>query len=292
MHLAEATLRAYRHVAPTGRGMFRLARMVRSLRPRDRWRDTFTVDGHRLDLDLGVYPDCCMAFGVYELDTARLIRRLLKPGDHFVDGGANLGYFTLMAARRVGPAGRVDAFEPVPATRRRLTDHVTRNGLDATVRVHPEALSDTPGEATIHVPHAANRNHGESSLFAPADADHPAEAVAVQTVRLGHALQGTSPTLVKLDLEGAEAMALRGASGLLQVEQPPALIVEFDARHQRAAGEPVDAVWHAVHDANPRYRCDVIGSRLRPIADPQRDLARLGQINLLFRAGAPSVEQS
>ena len=286
MPLAEATLRAYRHVAPTGRGMFRLARMVRSRRPADRWRDTFTVDGLRFDLDLGTYPDCCMAFGVYELDTARLIRKLLKPGDHFVDGGANLGYFTLLAAKRVGPAGRVDAFEPVPATRRRLTDHVTRNGLDATVRVHPEALSDTPGEATIHVPHAADRNHGESSLFAPADADDAADAVAVQTVRLDHVLQGTAPTLVKLDLEGAEAMALRGMANLLDVERPPALIVEFDQRHQRAAGEAVDAVWHAVHDVQSRYRCDAIGSRLRPIVDPPRDLARLGQVNLLFRAAA------
>ena len=102
MHLAEATLRAYRHVAPTGRGMFRLARGVRRLRPRDRWRDTFHVDGNALDLDLGVYPDCCMAFGVYELDTARWITRLLEPGGHFVDGGANLGYFTLLAASSRG----------------------------------------------------------------------------------------------------------------------------------------------------------------------------------------------
>ncbi len=129
MHLADATLRVYGHIAPTGRGMFRLARLARRLRPRSRWRDTFTVSGHALDLDLAVYPDCCMAFGVYELDTARWITRLLQPGGHFVDGGANLGYFTLLAAGCVGKAGRVDAFEPVPATRQRLTDHLNRNNL-------------------------------------------------------------------------------------------------------------------------------------------------------------------
>ena len=163
------------------------------------------------------------------------------------------------------------------------------NGLTDRVHVHDTALSDTAGDATIHVPRAPGRNHGESSLFAPVDADHPAEAVAVRTVRLDHALQGAAPSLVKLDLEGAEAMALRGMAGLLDAERPPALIVEFDRRHQQAAGEAVDAVWHAVYDAQPRYRCDVIGSRLRPITDPPRDLARLGQVNLLFRAAPDAV---
>jgi hypothetical protein len=56
--------------------------------------------GLTLNLDLGTYPDCCMAYGLYELATARWVGRLLGPGDHFVDVGANIGYFTLIEAQR------------------------------------------------------------------------------------------------------------------------------------------------------------------------------------------------
>src|SRR5882757_9969946 len=94
--ILEGALKLYSRIAPTERGGYRLARLVRRARSRDRWRDIFrTPDGFTLDLDLGIYPDCSMAYGLYELETARLIKRVLKPGDHFVDGGANIGYFTM-----------------------------------------------------------------------------------------------------------------------------------------------------------------------------------------------------
>src|SRR5258705_8911400 len=116
-----AALRGYSRIAPTQRGGYRLVRMGRKFVSQDQWRGTFqTPDATRLDLDLSTYPDCCMAVGLYELDTLKLIRRVLRRGDHFVDCGANLGYFTLAAARAVGPRGRVDAFEPDPINRARL----------------------------------------------------------------------------------------------------------------------------------------------------------------------------
>ncbi|HUF79655.1 MAG TPA: hypothetical protein VMN03_00855, partial [Burkholderiales bacterium] len=118
--VAEMLVRGYARVAPSERGGYRLARAVRRLRPREAWRDAFDTPAGRLELDLGAYPDCCMALGLYELDTARVLRRLLRPGDHFIDGGANIGYFSLMAARLVGSIGRVDAFEPQPENRARL----------------------------------------------------------------------------------------------------------------------------------------------------------------------------
>src|SRR4051812_40042177 len=107
--LALAALRGYARVAPTQRGGDRVVRVGRRLVPRAEWRGTFETPDHtRLELDLATYPDCCMAVGLYELDTLRLIRRVLRPGDHFVDCGANIGYVTLAAARAVGANGRVD----------------------------------------------------------------------------------------------------------------------------------------------------------------------------------------
>ena len=68
-----------------------------------------------LGLDLGTYPDCCMAYGLYELDTARLIKRLLRVGDHFVDAGANIGYFTLLGR---GSSARAGAWTRLSRIRR------------------------------------------------------------------------------------------------------------------------------------------------------------------------------
>src|SRR5205814_8707332 len=106
------------------------------------------------------YPDITMAVGLYELDTARQIRRLLKPTSHFVDVGANLGYFTLLAAKWIGPAGRIDAFEPDPINRQRLEEHLSENNLADRVRVHAIAASSQAGHVELIHPQSAGANHG------------------------------------------------------------------------------------------------------------------------------------
>src|SRR2546428_219103 len=106
-----SAVRAYSRLALNERGGYRLARLARTFVPRCQWRATCQIpDGLHLDLDLGTYPVVCMAFGLYELDTVRVLRRLLRDGSWFVDCGANIGYFTLLAVRWMGPSGRVDAF--------------------------------------------------------------------------------------------------------------------------------------------------------------------------------------
>src|SRR4029077_8003618 len=77
-----------------------------------------------------------------------LVGRLLAPGDLFVDGGANVGLFTLVAARRVGATGRGLAFEPGRTVRARLVENIALNGFTQ-VDVMPFALSAAPGEASF-----------------------------------------------------------------------------------------------------------------------------------------------
>jgi len=158
----DGLLRMYSRVAPTGRGGYRLARLARRFHRSDDQVALFgTPEGLRFHLDLRTYPDCCMAFGLYELDTARIIRKLLRPGDTFVDGGANIGYFSLIAAKAVGPAGRVHAFEPQPDNRRRLEEHVAMNSLSKVVTIHPVALSDARGRMELHTYENPAANHGQ-----------------------------------------------------------------------------------------------------------------------------------
>jgi len=274
-------LRLWSRLAPTGRGAFRLVRLVRRTIPRDRWRGRFTLpSGLQMDLDLGVYPDCCMAYGLYELDTARLIRNTLRPGDRAADGGANIGYFTLLMAQRVGAAGHIDAFEPEPHNRARLVEHLTLNNLSDRVTVHDAALSDSAGEATIHFypPGDATHNHGCSTLFAaPGDRT---EATRVRTVRMDDVVTAM-PKLIKLDLEGAEPLAIAGAAGLLRADAPPVIVGELNPRQATVAGTTADEWVRRALAIQPRYRLEVIGARRRIVAVTR--LAKDREVNLVLR---------
>jgi FkbM family methyltransferase len=295
LHLPlEAALRAYRRMTPTERGGYRLVRLVRRFRPRALWRDTFrTPLGFEMQLDLGVYPDCCMAFGLYELDTERLIRRLLRPGDRFIDAGANIGYFTLLAASLVGAHGRVDAFEPQPDNRGRLIDHLQRNGLADRVRVHALALGDRESEVAIHY-YTQGYNHGSSTLFAQPGANTHTTQVPMRRMDdvLLHSA-GECDTdrirLIKMDIEGAEPLAVAGMTRLLQSEHPPAIICEFNAQQANVAGFAPRETIDRILAAQRRYHVHWVGARLRRIDPTDAQLARLRQGNLLFQVeGEPS----
>lgn len=283
--LVESALRTYTRAVPTERGGYRLARFVRRFRSADARRDLFrTPHGFTLDLDLNCYPDCTMAFGLYELDTLRVMRRLLRAGDHFVDGGANIGYLTMAGAQLVGPTGRVDAFEPQPDNRARLEENLRRNGLAERVRVHAAALSDAAGTARIHRFTNDAGNHGVASLFA-GDGAVATSTVDVPTVRMDEALAGTAPVLVKLDVEGAESLAIAGMERLLKSAHPPAVILEHNPTTSRRAGaglsEPVERLLAMRDD----WQVRAIAFRL-PRIEPgdARAWQRLRQVNLLVQS--------
>ena len=280
----ESVVGYYSRIAPTQRGGYRLARLARRFRPKERWAARYhTPLGPLLDLDIGTYPDCCMAYGLYELTTVRLIRRMLSPGDHFVDAGANIGYFTLLASRCVGPDGRVDAIEPQPDNHARLAANVVNNGSPAQVRRHALALADRTGQTSIHAyPESdVQHNHGCASMFPePAFATR---ATTVPTVRLDELLADTDPTLIKLDVEGAELLAIEGMAQLLHARRPPTLVVEYNRSQAHLAGVEPEAWVRRTIEIQPAYSVHVIGRRLRPI-DPHSDqLAALDQANLLLR---------
>jgi FkbM family methyltransferase len=281
--LALGALRAYSRITPTQRGGYRLARLVRRLVPRRQWAGRFPIPGGAMfELNLATYPDCCMAVGIYELDTLRLLRGLLKPGDHFVDCGANIGYFTFAAARCVGASGRVDAFEPDPLNRARLEAHLAANGSPANVRVHAVALSEAAGEATLYHPADASRNHGEASLFAPAGGT-ATTAYEVATARLD-AMLDHPPQLIKMDIEGAELTALKGMTALLRAAAPPALVIEHNPESAASAGFRAGDLLRYLNQCQPRYRAYWAGWRLgKPkSADDIDAITRQG--NILYRA--------
>lgn len=170
--------------------------------------------------------------GSYEAEVQRLLVSLVERGSVVYDLGANAGFFTLLAARLVGPAGRVYAFEPLPANLDILRRHLELNRC-AHVTVVPAAVSDRDGRARFTGAGSTARLDGDG-------------AVEVATVRIDTLLargEIAPAGLVKLDVEGAELAALRGMDGLLR-EARPRLLIEFHGR--RMAGVDVDSACRAL----------------------------------------------
>ena len=272
----------YSRIACSERGGYRLARMIRKFRNPQRWQDHFTTPhGFEMDLNLGVYPDICMAYGLYELSTVRLIRHLLKPGDHFVDAGANIGYLTLHAAQVVGTNGRVDAIEPEPGNFERLKNHLAQNGLEQQVNLHAGALSDHQGKVSLyHWPeNDPEHNHGCSSLYT--DHSESAQCVHVECQTLDAILDGKIPRLIKMDVEGAEPMLVEGMFQTLLAPNPPIIIGEFNPTQARIAGFAPHEWIARIRDIQPTYKVYTIGSRLR--RRKPDTLGGLKQMNLLLK---------
>lgn len=151
----------------------------------------------------------------YEPSVRHAIDHFVQPGATCMDVGANLGLWTLRMAERAGPTGRVLAFEPAPATAAALRDAVALSGHD-NVAVFETALGDREGTAIIHIPDDVGR-----SALAPESAGD--EAVEVRIARLDDIWDGQGrPAVgfVKIDVEGAEPLALEGARAMLSASRP------------------------------------------------------------------------
>jgi FkbM family methyltransferase len=173
------------------------------------------------------YPRLLRRFPESRWPGAAGARRLIRPGDHVVDAGANIGYVTMLLSRWVGPDGWVHSFEPVAETADLLTWNTKRLGL-TNVRILPVALSDGPGEAVMDIPRyeTGGENPYEARLRDPAAGPGPGRAVNVFRETLDAVLGRDLPrvTFVKMDVEGHEGAALRGATSLIETAHPAFLI--------------------------------------------------------------------
>ncbi len=228
----------------------------------------------RMDLDLRDFIcQVVWATGEFEQHTSQLLHTLLGPGDTVIDVGANVGYFTLLAARAVGPAGRVHAFEPVPDTRADLVRNVELNAFRH-VTIHAEALWDQEGEATIFL-----GPQDQKGISAMRPFEEQAGKLTIQTARLDRFLPELGRVrLVKIDVEGAEHRVLRGMEGCLRRDGPD-LIVELCDEYFQAMGTSARAVCdHLTGLGYHMYGMDYDG--LVPMAGHRLEPPRL--FNALF----------
>jgi FkbM family methyltransferase len=148
--------------------------------------------------------------GTYERANQELLLTLLAEGDVFLDLGANVGFFTLLAARAVGPDGQVLAVEPLPRNVVHLERHLSLNKIQ-NVRVMCGAVSDRAN----WVPFLTGDTVSSGKVGTAASLMVWADRVDVLCQSLSRA-----PTVVKMDVEGAEGAALRGMNELLATVRP------------------------------------------------------------------------
>ena len=164
----------------------------------------------------------------FEVNERRFLRRFLSVGMTVVDVGANAGLYSMLASKSVGASGRVVSFEPSPRERARLESHLRLNRC-RNVTVEPVALGDAAGEAELFV--VDGHETGCNSI-------HPADGISghrlrVPVRRLDDYLAGggfARVDFVKMDIEGGELSALRGAESMFQSARPVLLCEIEEAR--------------------------------------------------------------
>ncbi len=172
-------------------------------------------DGSRIVVDtrdLSVAPSL-IVFGYWERWIDVAVRRLVRPGNVAVDLGANFGYYTLTMAHAVGPHGKVHAFEANPHLAGLLRDTIAINGLSDRVTLRNAAVLDrnAPVELTVDPRYLGG---GSVDVGYPAT---PTERYRVEGTTLCDALPGLGQLdLLRMDIEGSEPLALRGAESMIR----------------------------------------------------------------------------
>ena len=168
---------------------------------------------------------CLYVCGSFEPNEFAFLDQVLKAGMVFVDVGANDGYYTLFAARRVGLTGRVVAVEPSTRERVNLQRNLDCNRLD-NVSIVPAALGAAPGLADLRLAHGAHAGHNTLGNFAhDGVVAESLERVKVETLDgVVTQLGLTRVDFVKIDVEGAEASVIAGARRVATSMRPLMLL--------------------------------------------------------------------
>jgi FkbM family methyltransferase len=215
-----------------------------------------------MSLDVRSEYEARIWLGLEERAELAALPRLLAPGDVFVDCGANLGLWSLVAVPLVRDRGKVVAFEPNPQTAERLS----RNAAQASGVIDVRAIAVTDRQGRVRLDPGTGHNLSRVT---------PSGTIEVPATTLDRALDA-APTGIKIDVEGEELAILKGARRVL--ESRPWLAIEFSAEH--APGRRLgDWAVHAHLDALGYRAFSFRGEQLSGDWRLRRDYT-----NLLYRA--------
>ncbi len=163
--------------------------------------------------------------GVYEPETINFLFKYLSKGDIFVDIGANEGYFSIVASKLVGGAGRVIAIEPQERLQKVISRNIELNDCK-NVTVLPIALGREAGEANLYI--SPGINSGSSSFIKSTVYPLPKQRVSVLTLEDALQKEGINGCeAVKIDVEGWEYDVIMGSENFFKNHRVKAICLEF-----------------------------------------------------------------
>ena len=237
------------YVPPRNRGLRLVALLDRVLPPSATLFRARIAAGVYVTCDLRDSVQACIFYrGVYEPSLTRMILDELGLGDVFLDLGANIGYFSLLASRKVGPMGSVHAFEPSPDLSRRLKSDARRLATEcAKVTVHEVATFDRSATVVLKSPESAASAAGETFIEVSTDTDE--DGVHAEAVRVDDYLpMHQRVDVVKIDVEGAELRALRGMTETILRCRPRLIVVETIDQNLRRFDDDAESLMSFMGD--------------------------------------------
>ncbi|MCW2314208.1 FkbM family methyltransferase [Rhodoferax antarcticus] len=219
------------------------SKLMQSNFKESKWVITEVLEKFEMWIDL---HDRYVSYGClrndWEPEESEFFVSRLRAGDVVLDIGANIGWFTLLAAKHIGPAGKVHSFEPRPETVRMLKRTIAHNNLRSVVQVHEFALSDKAEELLLTWGNNTD-NPGNSFLSGIHGSIHGSQSfrsdyvtTPVMACRLDDLLADIAPDIIKIDVEGAEPMALAGARNALVRKRPTILSELFPLQLKIVSG--------------------------------------------------------
>ncbi len=185
--------------------------------------------------------------GTYEVALLESVGKLIQPGWVVYDVGANVGYLTVLFAKLTGKNGKVYAFEPLPANIERLVKNVEANDVKEQVIVCPYAIGDRRDEVVFYLGNSDDTGKVETIVTAnEKETKENKDKLIVEMITLDEfAEQNTDhyPQLIKMDIEGAEVLAIKNMQRILQTIKP-FMIIEI---HSKDAGQ---VVWNELTKYN------------------------------------------
>lgn len=216
--------------------------------------------------------------GMFEKPECKFVMNFLKPGMVFLDAGANFGQYTLLAAWSVRPAGQVHSFEPNSRMFAELKYNVELNGLAAVCRLNKVALSNKEGIARLSVYEPGAEVYGSIGYHRREEGNvNVIGHEEVQTIRLDDYAKGSGLNhidLIKMDIEGAELLALEGGVQMLSKRDAPAIVVELADINTVGFGYQATQIWDYLERFGYRmYHFDKYG-RISGLAQRPADFSR------------------
>lgn len=221
------------------------------------------VHGHKMLLDskdslhLSIH-------GTHEPFETDIVKKEIRVGDTVLDIGANIGYFTLLFAKQVGPRGKVFAFEPDPTNYSILKKNIEMNGYNNVILIQ-KAVSDTNGKIRLYL---SEDNKGDHRIY---DSYDNRQFVEIDSIRLDDYFKDNpGVSFIKMDVQGAEGSALAGMQELLDKSKGVKLIMEFSPTGLRQFGsEPIGVVEKLIKLHFKLYHLNDTEQKILPIDTPE-----------------------